>query len=500
MVEAAYKFIFSEMNKCPIGLSYSDIDIVARYSDVLPKHTSLKTKMTRNIDGNIPIFSAAMDDVTEYAMAIKLGLLGGIGVIHKNNTSEEQAKMVRKVKRFKQGCITDPVVLSPNNTIDDVVRIREQNGYKTIPITEDGNINGRVVGLIKDTSYSPQKHMGMKISERMIPAKDVLMKPYEIKLEEASDILIETGRRELLVVNENGNLHGMYKRADIDKSQEYPNVCKDKKGRIVACAAIGGPGNDIEERSKVLADAEVDMLCIDTSQGYSHGVGGMALPYLKKNYPDIDVIAGNVVTVEGAKFLIEHGADALKVGIGASPICRTKRNIGGGMPQLTAVYEVATFAKEHGVPVIADGGIVEIAGDIMKALAAGANSVMVGSLLAGTEEAPGKEITLKGKPGKFKEYKGMGTKKAQLEGSASRYCQEGVPANRIVSHGVVSAIPYKGPVEQQILHITDTLRDAMSKYYGCRTIDDIRKGDLEFVIVHRNPPAEPHGMTVIEEE
>ena len=498
MVATEYRFKFSEMNKCGYGLFYNDIDIITRYSDVLPKDVSTKTRMTRNITGNIPVWSAAMNDVTEAAMAIKLGLLGGIGVIHKNNNADEQAAMVRKTKRFKQGCITDPVVLAPNNTINDVIKIRELHGYKTIPITEDGSINGRLVGLIKDTSYSIQKHRGMKISERMMPVNEVLVKPQNISLDEANEILLEIGRRELLVVDETGNFHGMYKRADIDKSQEYPNACKDRKGRLVVAAAIGGPGNDIEERTHKLAEAEVDIFCIDTSQAHSRGVGELTLPYLKKNYSHIDVIAGNIDSAEGAEFLTSRGADAIKVGVGPSPICRTKRNIGGGIPQLTAIFEVS---RATDVPVIADGGIVEVAGDIIKALAAGASSVMVGSLLAGTEEAPGKEITLKSRPGRYKEYKGMGTKTAQMQGSSSRYFQEGVSPDRIVSHGVVAAIPYKGPVERQILHIIDTVKDAMSKYYGCRTIADLSKGDLEFVHVHRSTPSEaPHGMVVIEDE
>jgi len=498
MVVSAYKYKFSEMHRCPYALNFSDIDIITRYSDILPKDVCLKTKMTRNITGNIPIWSAAMSDVTESAMAIKIGLLGGIGVIHKNNTPEEQAEMVRRTKRFKQGCITDPIVLSPEHTIDDVIRIREQYGYKTIPITEDGSIHGKLVGLIKDTSYSIQKHRGVMIKERMIPVSEVLVRPHNITLNEANEILLETGRRELLVVDEYGNLHGMYKRADIDKSQEYPLACKDKKGRLVVAAAIGGPGNDLQERTKKLAEAEVDIFCIDTSQGYSKGVCEMTLPYVKKNYPGIDVIAGNVDSSKGAELLVSKGADAVKVGIGPSPICRTKRNIGGGMPQLTAIYEVSRVSD---VPVIADGGIVEVAGDIIKALAAGANSVMIGGLLAGTDEAPGKELTLKGRPGKFKEYKGMGTKAAQIQGSSSRYFQEGVPPERLVSHGVVAAIPYKGPVEKQVLHIVDTLVDAMAKYYGCRTIDDLRSGELEFVLVHRTPSSEsPHGMVVIEDE
>jgi IMP dehydrogenase len=498
MVAASYKFRFSEMERCGYGLFYNDIDIVTRYSDILPGEVSTKTRMTRNIPGNIPVWSAAMSDVTEAAMAIKLGLLGGIGVIHKNNTPDEQSAMVRKAKRFKQGCITDPVVLSPRNTIDEVIRIREQHGYKTIPITQDGSINGKLVGLIKDTSYSKQKHRGMKVAERMMPVTDVLVNPQNISLDEANEILLETGRRELLVVDDIGNFHGMYKRADIDKSQEYPNACKDGKGRLVVAAAVGGPGNDIEERSRKLAEADVDIFCIDTSQGHSKGVGEMTLPYLKKMYPRVDVIAGNIDSAEGARFLTERGADAIKVGVGPSPICRTKRNIGGGIPQLTAIYEVS---RATDVPVIADGGIIDVAGDLMKALAAGASSVMIGSLLAGTDESPGKEITLKSRPGRYKEYKGMGTRAAQMQGSSSRYFQEGVSADRIVSHGVVSAIPYRGPVERQILHIIDTLKDAMSKYYGCRTIGDIRKGDLEFVHVHRSTPAEPpHGMVVIEDE
>jgi len=499
MPETAYRFKFSDMKKCPSALNYWDIDMIVRYSDVLPPQVDLRTNVTRHVSISIPILSAAMDNVTESEMAIKLGLLGGIGVIHKSNTPSEQAEMVRKVKRYKQGCITDPIVLSPNDTIDDVIRIKEHNGYKTIPITEDGKTNGKLVGLIKDTSYTAQRHKGVKISERMLPASEVLVNRHTISLEQANDILLESGRRELIVVDEENNLHGMYKRADIEKLQEYPNASLID-GRIVVAAAIGGPGNDIKERTEKLAEAEVDIFCIDTSQGYSRGVGELTIPYLKENYPKIDVIAGNVDSAEGADFLARLGADAIKVGIGPGSICRTKRNIGGGMPQMTAVYEAAKVADEYKIPVIADGGIVDIAGDILKAIAAGASAVMIGGLLAGTEESPGKPISLKGKPGRYKEYKGMGSKVAQLAGSASRYFQEGVSKDRIVSHGVVAAIPYKGSVETQILHIVDTMKDAMSKYYGCKTIEQLRSGDIEFVTVKRSPPAEPHGLVVMEED
>jgi IMP dehydrogenase len=496
MPKPAYRFKFSEIDRCPKALHYCDIDIVTRYSDA--PQVSLRTRMTQNIYGNLPIFSAAMDNVTESEMAIKLGLLGGIGVIHKNNTPDEQAEMVKKVKRFKQGCITEPIVLAPESTIDQVIEIWESYRYNTIPITEDGKVHGKLVGLINEASYSPQKHRGMKVSERMIPVSGILTRPHTISPQEASDILLESGSRELLVID-GDNLWGMYKRADIDMSRNYPNVCKDNKGRIIAAAAIGGPGKDLAVRVKKLAEAEVDILCIDTSQGWSKGVCEMTLPVVKNDFPDIEVIAGNVDGGCGVDELIKRGADAIKVGIGPSPICRTKRNIGGGNPQLTAVYEAATVARNQGIPVIADGGIVEVAGDIIKALAAGADSVMVGSLFAGTDEAPGKEITIRGRPGvRYKEYKGMGSKAAQKAGSASRYFQDGVSPEHRVSHGVVAAIPSKGPLEKQVNTIADTMTNAMSIYYGCKTIDELR--ELEFVLVHRNPSPEPHGIIVIEEE
>ncbi len=500
MVGEAYRFKFSDMWKCPRALYYHDIDLVTRFSNVLPHEVSLKTRITRRIEANIPLLSAAMTDVSEAAMGIKLGLLGGIAVIHKTNTPEQQAEIVKAIKRFTQGCIIEPVVLSPDSPLDAAYSILKKYKYSTIPITADGQAHGKLVGLLKENPIYLKRHVGerMTVKDRMRPPSDILIRPHGIGTEEATNILLETGREELLITDKENNLWGMYKLANIAMADAYPNICKDGKGRIRVAAAIGGPGSDLMDRMRRLSEAEVDIIVIDTSQGWSKGVGELTLPVVKREYPEIDVIAGNVDNGAGARFLIERGADAVKVGIGPSPICRTKNNTGGGMPQLTAVHEVAEVAEKYGIPVIADGGIIEVAADLFKAFAAGASSVMLGSLLAGTDEAPGREIWLEGK--KYKEYKGMGSIEAQKAGSASRYFQEGVPENRLVSHGVVAAIPSKGPAEVQINHITDTLKDAMSKYYGCRTVEDIRKADLEFVLVNRSPPAQPHGIVILKGE
>jgi len=500
MVKPAYRFKFSEMDQCPRGLYFHDVDLVTRYADALPHEVSLKTPITRRVDANIPILSAAMDDVSETQMGIKLALLGGIAVIHKKNTPEQQAEIIKTVKRFKQGCITDPIVLSPRSYIDDALKIWERYKYSTIPVTADGTVHGQLVGLLKEEPYYLKANAGkgITVKERMKAASEVLTKPHSITLQEAEKILTESGRRELLVVDETNNLWGMYKLADISMSAEYPNICKDGKGRLRVAGAVGGPGKDLDIRAKMLAEVETDIFNIDTSQGCSRGVLELTLPVLKRDYPHIDVIAGNIDNGAAAEMLITKGyADAVKVGIGPSPICRTKNNTGGGQPQLTAIYEVARVAKRHDIPVIADGGIIEMA-DFVKAFAAGANSTMIGGLLGGTDEAPGKEMTIDGK--KHKEYKGMGSLDAQRAGSASRYCQDGVPDDRMVSHGIVAAIPAKGPVEKQINHITDTLKDAMSKYYGCRTIKELNDADIEFVLVNRNPPVQPHGIVILKGE
>jgi IMP dehydrogenase len=503
MPKPAYRFKFSEMHRCPTALGYWNVDLLTRYSEALPEQVDLKTMITRRVDANIPIISAAMDDICSSSMLINLGMLGAIGTADKGKegaSPDRQIEIVRQTKRFKQGCINNPLVLAPYSLVDDAIAIWDKFRYKAIPITEDGTVHGKLVGMLKEDPYVLSQHRGKKVSERMKEPDDLLVRSHNISPKEAEAIIIESGRNELLTVDEQGNLLGMYKLADIRLSSEYPHACKDGKGRLRVAAAIGGPGKDLDERLKRLAEAEVDIFCIDTSQGWSRGVGDLTLPVVKRDYPDIDVIAGNVDGGEGAEFLIQKGADAVKVGIGPSPICRTKRNIGGGMPQLTAVYEAACVARNHGIPVIADGGIYEVAGDFVKAFAAGASAVMIGSLLAATEETPGEPFTIHGKSGWFKRYRGMGSKSAQREGSASRYCQEGKSPDELVSHGVEMAIPCKGPVQKEIIKMTDTLRDAMSKYYGCRTIKELNDADLGFVLVNRSPPEEFPDAVIQKEE
>jgi len=504
--QPAYKHTFSDMWKCPTALGYWNIDLVTRYADALPCDVNLETYITRRVKSKLPMMSAAMDDIGGSPMMIGLALDGVVGTADKTGTPAGQAAVVKRTKRFQQGCINDPMVLGPNSPVDEAVSIWNVHRYKAIPVTEDAQVHGKLVGMLREDAYVLGQHSGEKVSEWMKQPSELEIRPYGITPAEAANIILETGRSELLVVDNNHSLWGMYKLADIRMSHEYQNASKDSKGRLLVAAAVGGPGSDLTERLKHLAEAEVDILVIDTSQGCSKGVGELTLPIIKRDYPDIDVIAGNVDNGKSARYLMERGADAVKVGIGPSPICRTKRNIGGGEQQAAAVseskQEAIRYKEECGVdvPIIADGGITEIAGDFIKAYACGASAVMIGSLLAGVDEAPGEKVQLPGHEGFFKRYRGMGSIDAQNAGSSSRYCQDGKTPKKPVSHGVVAYMPCKGPVQDQILKISNTLKDAMSKYYNCRTIADLNKGDLEFTIVNRNPPEEPHNLVIMKGE
>ncbi len=456
------------MKAIPLALTFDDVLLVPQYSNILPKAVSLKTKLTRNITLNIPIVSAAMDTVTEEKMAIAMALQGGIGVIHKNCDPDEQAAMVARVKRYENGFIREPMVLSPDHLIADAVEIREVHGFKAVPITEDGTLHSKVVGLLTRNDYLGHKHAELKVSERMRTVDNLLTAGAPIMLTDANDVLEESKHSKLLILNDDGTLHALMTRRDIEKNENYPHAAKDAQKRLL-CAAAVGPAHNMEERVKKLVQAGVDVLIVDTAHGHSQGVLD-TVAYVKKHYPKIDVIGGNIATPEAAEALYEAGADAVKVGIGPGSICTTRVVAGIGVPQLTAVMNTAARAKELGIPVIADGGL-KLSGDLAKALAGGASTVMVGSLLAGTEESPGEIIYSEGQT--YKYYRGMGSIAAMKKGGKERYAQSNVADDKLVPEGIEGKILLKGKMAGEIFQLCGGIRSSMG-YTGAKDIEDFQ--------------------------
>ncbi len=481
------------MKDIPLALTFDDVLLVPQYSEILPKEVSLKTNFSRNIEISIPLVSAAMDTVTEDRMAITMALHGGIGVIHKNCEPDEQADMVRKVKRFENGFIREPIVLSPKNTIADVIQIRKERHFKSIPITEDGTLDTKVVGMISRNDYL-QKHEKCTVKERMTPLKDLLTATGEISLSAANDILEESKHSKLLMLNKNGTLSALLTRKDIERNEEFPNASKDKYKRLIVAAAVG-PAKNRDERVKKLLKAGVDALIVDTAHGHSKGVIE-CVEYVKKNYPKIDVIAGNIATPQAAEALIKAGADGLKVGIGPGSICTTRVIAGVGVPQLSAVMEVAEAAKRHKIPLIADGGI-RYSGDVAKALAGGASCIMVGSLLAGTAEAPGELIYSGGKT--YKYYRGMGSMAAMMKGGKERYAQANVADEKLVPEGIEGKILFKGEAKTEIYQLCGGVRSSMG-YNGAKDIADFQKKS-QFVRITGSGIKEshPHDVSILKE-
>ncbi len=455
------------MKGAQLALTFDDVLLVPQYSEILPKEVSLKTNFTRNIQLEIPVVSSAMDTVTEDKMAIAIALQGGIGVIHKNCTPQEQAAMVRAVKRFENGFIREPMVISPDRTIADVIALRNEYRYKSLPVTEDGTLATKVIGMISRNDYL-QKHADMKVSERMTPVADLLVAREPISLSAANDILEESKHSKLLLLREDGTLSAMLTRRDIEKNEQFPLATKDAQKRLCVAAACG-PAKNRDERVKALVEAGVDVLVVDTAHGHSKGVID-TVKYIKNTYPQVDVIGGNIATPEAAEALITAGADGVKVGIGPGSICTTRIIAGVGVPQLSAVADVAELAQKHGVPVIADGGI-RYSGDAAKALAAGASTVMLGSILAGTAEAPGEIIYSEGKT--FKSYRGMGSMAAMTVGGKERYGQANVADDKLVPEGIEGKLLYKGPVSTEIFQMCGGIRSAMG-YNGAGTITDFQ--------------------------
>ncbi len=469
------------------GLTFDDVLLIPQKSDITPDMVSLHTNLTKNIKLNIPLMSAAMDTVTESNLAIAIAREGGIGIIHKNMTIEQQATEVDRVKRSEHGVITDPFFLSPDNTLDDADKLMGKYRISGVPVTE----NGKLVGIITNRDLRFETDYSKPISMAM--TKDHLVTaPEGTTLEEAQEILRKYKIEKLPIVNSNGELKGLITIKDIEKSVKYPESAKDANGRLLAGAAIGIT-NDVLDRVEALTSANVDVLVLDSAHGHSQNIIN-CLKKVKDAFPHVEVIAGNIATAEAAEELIKAGADAVKVGIGPGSICTTRVVAGVGVPQITAIYNVAQLAKKYGIPVIADGGI-KYSGDISKAIAAGGDVIMVGSLLAGCEESPGESEIYEGR--RFKVYRGMGSIAAMEKGSKDRYFQTGT--RKLVPEGVEGRVPYKGPLADTIYQLMGGLRSSMG-YCGTATVPDLKeKGKFVRITNAGLIESHPHDISITKE-
>jgi IMP dehydrogenase len=456
------------------ALTFDDVLLVPAFSQVLPKDASLATRFTRNIQLNMPLVSAAMDTVTEARLAIAIAQEGGIGIVHKNLTAKEQAAQVLKVKRYESGVLRDPVVITPDFSVRQVIDLSDQLGVSGFPVCD----GGRVVGIVTGRDLRFETRFNLPVREIMTPRDRLITVPEGTTPEEAKALLNRYKLERLLVVNEAFELKGLITVKDINKQLNFPNAARDASGRLRVGAAVG-VGEGTEERVELLVRAGVDAIVVDTAHGHSKGVIDR-VRWVKQNYPQVDVVGGNIATGAAALALVEAGADGVKVGIGPGSICTTRIVAGVGVPQVTAIDNVATALAGTGVPLIADGGI-RYSGDIAKALAAGAGTVMMGGMFAGTEEAPGEVILYQGRS--YKSYRGMGSIGAMQQGSADRYFQEsstGNPnADKLVPEGIEGRVPYKGSVVAIIFQMAGGLRASMG-YCGCATLDDMRER-AEFV-------------------
>jgi IMP dehydrogenase len=472
------------------GLTYDDVLLVPAYSNILPRDVSIASKFTKNITLNSPIVSAAMDTVTESALAIALAQQGGIGVVHKNMSIAEQALEVRKVKRSESGMILDPVTLKDNALVSDAHKMMAENKIGGIPVIND---KGVLVGIVTNRDLRFEKTMSRPIVEVM--TKDHIVTASEnTNLSQAEEILQEYKIEKLPVVNANKQLVGLITYRDIIKLKEHPHSSKDSFGRLRVAAAVGVTPDTLD-RVDALVNANVDAIIIDTAHGHSQGVIDV-LKSVKAKYPTLEVVVGNIATAEAAKALVEAGADAVKVGIGPGSICTTRVIAGVGVPQLTAVMNVAEALKGTGVPLIADGGI-KYTGDVVKAIAGGANTVMMGSMFAGTEESPGETIIYEGR--KFKSYRGMGSLEAMQKGSKDRYFQDAEDdIKKLVPEGISGRVPYKGHLHEVIHQIHGGLRAGMG-YCGAKNIDELHKATFVRITNAGVKESHPHHITITRE-
>jgi len=477
------KFLFE-------ALTYDDVLLLPAYSEVLPREVSTQTRLTRNITINIPIVSAAMDTVTEAALAIALAQEGGIGIIHKNMTIDQQAAQVRKVKRSESGMIIDPVTLKDNKTLGDAQRIMKEFNIGGIPVIDNAGI---LVGILTNRDLRFQKQTKRPVAEIMTKVNLITAKE-GISMEEAESILQEYKIEKLPIVDKNGKLIGLITYKDILKRKSHPLASKDSLGRLRVGAAVGVTP-DLLDRVQALVQVGVDVISIDTAHGHSKGVID-ALKSVKKAFPNLEVIVGNIATGEAAKALAEAGADAVKVGVGPGSICTTRIIAGVGMPQLTAVYEAAKALKPYNIPLIADGGI-RYSGDVAKAIAGGASTVMIGSLLAGTDEAPGEMIILEGR--KFKSYRGMGSLEAMEDGSKDRYFQDAEDdIKKLVPEGIVGRVPFKGSVTEILYQMVGGLKAGMG-YCGASSIEIMQEAKFVKITTAGVKESHPHDVSISKE-
>jgi len=464
------------------ALTFDDVLLVPAHSNVMPREVNLSTKLTKSITLNIPLLSAAMDTVTEARMAIALAQLGGMGIIHKNMTIEMQASRVSRVKRFESGVVIDPVTIHPAMSVREVMDITKQQKISGLPVLQDG----KVVGIVTNRDLRFETNLDQAVSNVMTPQDRLVTVPEGASREEIMGLLHKHRLERLLVVGQNYELKGLITVKDIQKSHDHPLACKDEKGRLRVAAAVGvGEGTD--ERIDALVEAGVDAIVVDTAHGHSQGVLDR-VQWAKTKYPKLQVIGGNIATAEAALALVDHGADCVKVGIGPGSICTTRIVAGVGVPQITAISNVAKALEKSGVPFIADGGI-RFSGDISKAIAAGAYSVMLGGMFAGTEEAPGEVELFQGRS--YKSYRGMGSIGAMQKGSSDRYFQDNTAnADKLVPEGIEGRVPYKGSVLAVVHQLMGGLRASMG-YVGCATIEDMRN-KAEFVQITSAGMRESH--------
>jgi len=467
------------------ALTFDDVSLVPSFSDVLPKDVNLRTRLTREISLNTPLLSAAMDTVTEARLAIAMAQEGGIGVIHKNMSLLDQAEQVRIVKKYEAGVIKDPITVGPAATIREVLDLTHRHNISGVPVV-DGN---ELVGIVTSRDLRFERRLDEPVRIIMTGKQDLVTVSENASQDEVLELLHSHRIEKVLVVNDNFDLRGLITVKDIQKSSDFPNAAKDSRERLLVAAAVG-VGGDTQERITLLVEANVDVIIVDTAHGHTRGVLDR-VSWVKKNFPQVQVIGGNVTTGEGALALVDAGADGVKIGQGPGSICTTRMVAGVGVPQITAVNNVAEALMKKGVPCIADGGI-RFSGDVAKAIAAGASTVMIGGLFAGTEEAPGEVELFQGRS--YKSYRGMGSLGAMQEGSKDRYFQMDVSADKLVPEGIEGRVPYKGPLSGVVHQLIGGLRSSMG-YLGCDNIERFRK-EATFVRITNAGVRESHAHDV----
>ena len=448
------------------ALTFDDVLLIPAYSEVMPREVDLKTRLTKNLSLNIPILSAAMDTVTESQLAIALAQQGGIGIVHKNLSPEGQAAEVARVKRFESGILKDPITITPETTVGEVIQLTSSHHISGLPVVKDN----KIVGIVTNRDIRFESRLDVPVSDVMTAYDKLVTIKEGASLDEAKAVMHKHRLERVLIVNDAMELKGLVTVKDILMTDKHPMACKDEFGRLRVGAAVG-VGEGTEERVERLVDAQVDVLIVDTAHGHSKAVLDR-VHWVKKHYPNVEVIGGNIATAAAAKVLVDHGADGVKVGIGPGSICTTRIIAGVGVPQITAIANVADAMKEMGIPVIADGGI-RYSGDVAKALAAGAHCVMLGGLFAGTEEAPGETVLYQGRT--YKAYRGMGSLGAMKAGSSDRYFQDAhIGVDKLVPEGIEGRVPYKGPVGGVITQLIGGVRASMG-YMGCPDIPSVHE-------------------------